>query len=345
MPAATQTRPAEGPGVEGPRLVAAEAARRAAGGRARGRWDWLQRGWRRFCGALGGTCNFWAAAGARFWHDGLFSKAGSLAFQTALALVPLFTVVLSVLAAFPGFRDTVLGVEEWLLSVVAPHSLEAVQGAVEGLLERTAKATAIGALSLAALALMLLHTVGDTFDSIFRIARPRPLAQRFMAYWTFLTLGPLLFAVALSLSGQLFAESDALLGGLLSWPLALAKALLPFAIELTGFVLAYWLMPGVQPRFADALAGGLVAAVLFQILKAGFAFWLVNFATYDTIYGALAAIPITLLWLELAWAVALFGAVVAALKADRRLARAQEQAAAEAANDLARVAPGARGGT
>ncbi len=267
---------------------------------------------------------FWREAVLRFWHDELFGRATQLAFQTALALVPLFTIVLSLLTAFPGFDEAMLQVELWLLSVLTPHSLSAA------LLARSGQATTVGALSLAIVVLLLLRTVGETFDRIFRIQLPRGLAQRLMAYWTFLTLGPLLFAVALSLSSGLLDQGETVLGGVLREPVALVRVLLPPGIEWAGFTLVYWLMPGRQPPFRDALAGGGVATVLFEVIKAGFAYYLSAVASYESAYGALAAIPITLLWLEMAWAIALFGATVAALLGERRRA-ARDQARAQAA--------------
>ena len=79
-----------------------------------------------------------------------------------------------------------------------------------------------------------------------------------------------------------------------------------------GFTLLYWLVPSRPATFRDSMAAAAVAAVLFQVLKGGFALYLIYVASYESIYGALAAIPVTLLWLELAWATSLFGASIAA---------------------------------
>lgn len=268
----------------------------------------LHRVWRR----AGATYRFWRHVCLRFWHDELFTRSAALAFQTTLALVPLFTIVVSALSAFSGFRDFVLELESGLLSILAPHTEAAVTGQLDQFIGRARELTAVGVLVLAVIAMMLLHTVSDTLDGIFRVTKQRPLAARFMTYWTLLTLGPLVFAVGFSLTASVFAESQTALGGLFQQSLGLLKGILPFLVEWAGFTLLYWLVPSRPATFRDSLAAGVVAAILFQVLKAAFALYLIHVASYESIYGALAAIPVTLLWLELAWATSLFGASIAA---------------------------------
>jgi membrane protein len=64
----------------------------------------------------------------------------------------------------------------------------------------------------------------------------------------------------------------------------------------------------------DALWGGLLAALFFELAKRGFAVFITQFPTYSKIYGALAALPLFLIWIYLSWLITLIGALfVAAL--------------------------------
>jgi membrane protein len=71
-------------------------------------------------------------------------------------------------------------------------------------------------------------------------------------------------------------------------------------------------VPNHPVRLRHALVGGLFAMVLFEIAKRGFGYFVVTFSSYRLLYGALAALPIFLIWIYLSWVVTLLGAVLTA---------------------------------
>ena len=95
------------------------------------------------------------------------------------------------------------------------------------------------------------------------------------------------------------------------WQQDLAR-LVPFMLELVACTLLYCLIPNCAVRWRDGALGALIATAVIEILKIGFSAYIGAMSSYQTIYGALAAVPILLLWLYLAWMAVLLGAVVAA---------------------------------
>ena len=84
----------------------------------------------------------------------------------------------------------------------------------------------------------------------------------------------------------------------------LASAALPYvarpfslAIGTVLLTLAYKLVPARQVPLRAALIGGLLAAVAFEGAKFGFALYITNVRTYQIVYGALAALPLFLIWI------------------------------------------------
>jgi len=69
----------------------------------------------------------------------------------------------------------------------------------------------------------------------------------------------------------------------------------------------YWLIPHRYVPIRFALAAGLLAALLFEGLKFGFTSYIRN-TSFEQLYGALALIPIFMVWLYSSWVVILFGA-------------------------------------
>jgi membrane protein len=92
----------------------------------------------------------------------------------------------------------------------------------------------------------------------------------------------------------------------------LYAAIAPFILEAVGFLLFYRLIPTRPVRWTDAATGAVVAAALFELLKRGFGLYLGMLGTYQTLYGALAALPFFLIWMYLGWLVVLMGAEITA---------------------------------
>jgi membrane protein len=89
-------------------------------------------------------------------------------------------------------------------------------------------------------------------------------------------------------------------------------AIAPTLFEVAAFMLMYVVVPNHRVRWRHALIGSVVAAILFEVAKRGFAWFVLSFATYRVIYGALAVLPMFLVWIYLSWMVVLLGAVVTA---------------------------------
>ena len=84
------------------------------------------------------------------------------------------------------------------------------------------------------------------------------------------------------------------------------------ASGLDELILVYILVPNKKVRIINAFAGAFTAVILFSLLRRGFSIAITMSATYKTLYGALATLPVFLVWMYLAWAVVIFGAVVTA---------------------------------
>ncbi len=248
----------------------------------------------------------------RFLEDRCLQAAGALAYTSLFALVPLTAAVLGILAAFPVFAEWKDQLTAFVFKNFVPATGDVVQGYLTEFAANASKATVIGVLVLFFSAIALMMSIEDSFNRIWRVATDRRAVSRFVIYWTALSLGPLLLVAALAISSYLIAVPfiDAAAAQLSLK--ARILSVLPFLIVWTAIVAGYMVIPNRSVRFRDAVIGGLLAAVLFEGAKRGFAWYATGLASYEQVYGALSIVPIFIFWIYLSWVIVLLGASITA---------------------------------
>jgi membrane protein len=250
----------------------------------------------------------------RTGEDRVAQVAGSLTFTTVLSLVPLATVAFALFTAFPIFASFQMSLQDFLASHLMPSQINSqIFKYLNQFASKAKGLTTVGMIILFVTSVMTMMTVESAFNVIWRVRKSRPLAQRILVYWAIITLGPILFGVSLSMSSYLFAQSIAFAGSHnllppgVEW--ALTSATLPFTV--LAFAMLYVFLPNCKVAWRDALVGGLIAAIAFELTKRGFGYYVRRIPTYTAVYGAFAALPVFLLWVYICWMITLIGAMVA----------------------------------
>jgi membrane protein len=250
------------------------------------------------------------------WESRLSQTAASLAFTTLLSLVPLFAVAFGIAAALPEFGDLSGKVKAFIAANLLPGTAASnvILAYIDQFSAQASKLTTLGILLLGVTSLLLLDTVGDAFNGIWRgaeVDRNRSLFRSMLVYAAMLVLGPVVFGLSVSVTSYLASVS---MGLTESVPLArqFMIKLLAEVITVAGFSLLYLLLPNALVRPRHAIVGGITAGVLFEIMGRLFAIYVTRFPTYTLLYGTFSVVPIFLLWVYFSWLVVLFGAVVTA---------------------------------
>jgi membrane protein len=272
----------------------------------------------------------------RSGEDRIPQIAGSLTFTTVLSLVPLVTVAFALFTAFPIFASFQQSLQGFLVEHLMPAQINSqIFKYLDQFAQQAKGLTTLGMITLVVTSVTTMMIVESAFNTIWRVRKSRPLAQRILVYWAVLTLGPLLIGVSLSVSsyvlthsmlastvanvaGAASAASDAAsraMPGIVDW--ALTMAVLPLSVF--AFTLSYKCLPNCRVAWRDALVGGLCAAIAFELAKRGFGWYIRRIPTYTAVYGAFATIPIFLLWVYLSWLITLFGAMLTSALPDIRL--------------------------
>lgn len=248
----------------------------------------------------------------RLRQDRCAEMAASLTFTTLLSLVPLLTIMLTVFTAFPVFGDLAASFKSFLLSNLVPETGgRVISSYMEQFAESASRLTAVGVFFLAVTAMWMMLTIDNAFHRIFRASRQRKMLQRVLVYWAVITLAPVLVGASLSLTSWLTGLS---MGNERDMSAFNATAIKLFSVLLTSvaFTLLFRVVPNRFVPMAHAMTGGVIAAIAFEAMNRGFAYYITQFPTYNLVYGAFASLPIFLLWIYLSWLMLLFGAIIAA---------------------------------
>ena len=255
--------------------------------------------WSAICSAL------WLAS-KRFYNDDYAYRASALTYTTLLALVPLASVVIALVGHFPVIMRLVDIAQTYVLFNLIPTSGEDIQHYLHEFTFQAMHLPTIGILFLFLTASLLIYTVEETFRRIWKTTATRQKLSAWLVYWIVLLLTPPAIGLSVFLSTLVFSLSWFEQVAIIKPPLLAGLSLL---INTSMFSLLYIIVPNTHVQIRSGIAGGFLAASLFEIAKHLFALYIHKFANYTLIYGALSTIPIFLVWVYISWLIVLFGAL------------------------------------
>jgi len=248
----------------------------------------------------------------RYRDERLGVTAGSLTFTTLISLVPLLTVALALFTAFPMFSAFQGALEKYFLKSLVPDNIaRPVLGSLTQFAAKANRLGAVGLVVLAVTALSLMLTIDRTLNQIWRVQRPRPIAQRVLVYWAAMTLGPLLLGGSLTLTSYLITSGRDLVNNMPRGLVVLLSSV-DLVVLWAAVAALFHYVPNTDVRWRHALMGAGFVAVAFHLAKQALAWYVKQVPTYSTLYGAFATVPIFLIWIYVGWSIVLLGAILAA---------------------------------
>ncbi len=225
-------------------------------------------------------------------------RASALTFTVALSIVPILALAFSAVKGFGGAQRLRPLVEQYL--GLGPSSSQ-LMGYVENV-----NAAALGSAGGAFLLITVISTMGtveQALNTIFNVPQSRSYFRKFSDYLSVLFTVPFLIVAALGVTAVFSVRIS-------HFPFI--TQLLPYLFVWAGFFFLFVFFPYTKVKYVPALIGSFVTAVLFQLAQWGYVRFQVGVANYRAIYGAMATLPIFLVWIYIAWAVILFGAELTA---------------------------------
>jgi len=237
-------------------------------------------------------------------EDSIYLTASALAFVTILSLVPLLAAL-----SFVGTRVFSQYPEKSLevFIQVLPYSEKTLTDKLREFLDQAETMHGLGLAALFGTTLLAFATIEETFNKIWNVSRRRPFRYRLLTFFLLLFWGPLLIGVTFSsliLLRQTPAMRELVQGSVL-------LHLIPFLATVVGLTLLYWLVPSTGVRFRNALAGALFGAILLEILRQSFSYYVEFFRGVSTVYGSSAFVLLFMISIEITWTIVLLGSEAA----------------------------------
>ncbi len=242
----------------------------------------------------------------RYRDDETSLAASSLAYTALLSLVPFMSVLITVFSAMPLFEDASQQLQDFIFENFVPSSGAVIQTYISGFVEKARGLTVTMFLAVFVTSILMMHTMEKALNRIFDSKSSGRFKTKLMMYWAVLTMGPLLVGGGIALSSVLFNYS-----AFASMKGFLIKAL-PILSSTIGFFVIYLVVPNRKVKWKNALIGALFSAICFELAKKGFALYVTSIPSYQKVYGALATIPLFLVWMFLSWNIILLGGTIAA---------------------------------
>ncbi len=235
-------------------------------------------------------------------EDSVLLTASALAFVTILSLIPLLTAFSFIGArVFSQYPQRSLEVFVQIL----PYSDKTVVDKISEFLDQAETLHGIGVLAFFASSLFLFATVEEAFNRIWNVSRRRPIPVRFFSFLLLLFWGPLVVGATFT-SLILLRQSPGLR---VLFRESIFLGILPFLATLVGLTILYWLVPYTTVQLRNALAGGLLAAILLELLRQGFGRYVEVFQGVNIVYGSFAFALLFMISIDVTWMIVLLGAV------------------------------------
>ena len=244
-----------------------------------------------------------------FTEKRVMTQASALTYSTLLAIVPMLAVVFAIARGF-GYNKYI---EMWFREVLAsqPQVADAIVSFVNSYLIHTKSGIflGVGLIFMLYTVLMLVNNVEETFNQIWQVNNSRPILRSFANYLAMFFLFPIIIVISTGLSVFMETVAGKMDDFVILEPIVHKLfSFFPFMLMSLLFIFLYVYMPNTKVRFSCAIIPGILAGIAMHLLQIAYIHSQIWVTGYNAIYGSFAALPLFMLWVQISWAICLFGA-------------------------------------
>lgn len=238
-----------------------------------------------------------------YGSNGDANQAAAVALYTILSAIPLFilTIIVAgyIFSSYPHIQEDIINT----IRGFHPYFSEKLLAQL-GQIERKGHLLGwVGLLGLVWLSAMIFNSMEKALNIIFRSQKKRNYFVSKLLAISMIPMGWIVGAVsvAISYAAALLVKQPVEIGGAIDLSLnamsgTLLRYVVPYLITVIFFYFVYRVIPTTKIRFSVALAGSAIFALLMEIAKQFFTWYIANYTRYDVIFGSLEAVVILVIW-------------------------------------------------
>jgi len=280
--------------------------------------------------------DFLASIYEKAGEDNIFFMAGAIAFNVLVAFVPLALAVLGIAGVLLRLQPT--DPTERLVAAiidnlppVSPEFAAAVQDMLRGLMDQSTGLLSIGTIILIFVATRLISSLRTALREVFDVQQDRGIIGGKLFDIKMVFAAGTLFAInvgltiVLDVATRVGGRALGIGSGEMITLHLLSGRLLALASIWVMFLLIYRYLPARRIHWRTAAVAATFTAVLFELMKFAFSWYVTNIADYGSTYGNLATLVILIFWIYYSAVAFILGGEVAQVAAMRRIRRRQRE--------------------
>ena len=228
--------------------------------------------------------------------------AAALSFYTIFTLIPLLLIALTFIASLPEFSALYAKIQHFILSNLMPVNSEIVMQQINIFLANASKIGFVGMLSVVVASVLFFQNFEYIVNKIFKVKR-RIFWKSALLYWMLVMLMPLALGVSLYISAKLASvmQENSYTAQFDFLPIV------PYLIMWGIFFLIFQIAANTKIEPKASMLSSLIVAVIFNLAKNGFVFYVIINKSYTTMYGGFATLLFLFLWIYVSWIIFIYG--------------------------------------
>ena len=284
-----------------------------------------------------------------FLTDNCTHLAAAISYYMMLSLLPLALAAISILSYFSRSPDVEARVSQAIADVL-PVSGDLISTTIRDVTPGIGAASAVATVGLIWSGMAVFNAIRKSLNTAWGIKKPRPFfRERLTELLMMLGFGAFLFvsvgittAFAIAREASLGVFGERFLNGGFVWQAAVV--LTSTALAFIGFLFLYKFVPNTRVRWRHVWLGALIAAVLFEIVKNAFVWFVGKFAAYNLVYGSIGTIIALMSWTYISAVIMLFCAKVISTYPKMKASLAEEALVASSIEKSPQDSPKLHGG-